>query len=165
MTSKERIDRAKALDIIPVTTVEWLYAYGDFIEHYLGRRRKEQSFVMRSMLDAGLRPANCSDCRGADPFSINPFFSIWCAVARQTFFGDRLLPEEAISVKEALRLYTTNAAYATFEEDAKGSIEPGKFADLIIIDRDTLTIPEDRLKDIKVDMTIIDGEIVKFPPP
>jgi len=160
MTSKEMIHRAKALDIIPVTTVEWLYAYGDFIEHYLGRKRKERSFVLRSILDAGLKPANCSDCRGADPFSINPFFSIWCAVTRQTFFGDRLVPEEAISVKEALRLYTTNAAFASFEEELKGSIEPGKFADLIVIDRDILTIPEDQIKDIKVDMTVIDGKIV-----
>ena len=160
MTSVERIARAKALGIIPVTTVEWLYAYGDFIEHYLGAKRKEQSVVIRSMLDAGLEPANCSDCRGADPLSINPFFSIWCAVARQTYFGDRLIPEEAISVKEALRLYTTNAAYATFEENIKGSIEPGKLADMVVLDRDIFSIPAEEIKDIQVEMTIVGGDIV-----
>ena len=57
-------------------------------------------------------------------------------------------------------MYTTDAAYAGFEEDRKGSIEAGKLADLVVIDRDILTIPEDRIKDIKVEMTLIDGKIV-----
>lgn len=160
MTSPERIRRTKAMGIIPITTVEWLYAYGDFIRRYLGHEREKQSFVLRSMIEAGLKPANCSDCAGSEPLSINPFFSIWCAVTRQTFFGNKLIPHEAISVKEALRMYTVNAAYSGFEEEWKGSIEPGKFADLIVISRDILTIPEDQIKDIKVDLTIIDGKIV-----
>ena len=112
------------------------------------------------MLDAGLKVANCSDTVGATPFSTNPFYGIWSAVTRETFLGNRLIPEEAISVKEALRLYTTNAAYSGFEEKVKGSIEPGKLADLIVIDRDILTIPENQIKDIKVDMTVLDGKIV-----
>ena len=160
MTHPERIRRARAMEILPITTTQWLYAYGDFIELYLGPERKKHSFVLRSMLDAGLRPANGSDCRGAEPLSINPFFNIWCAVTRQTFFGNRLLPEEAISVKEGLRLYTTSASYAGFEEDLKGSIEPGKLADMIVIDRDILAIPENQIKDIKVEMTVLDGKIV-----
>jgi predicted amidohydrolase YtcJ len=160
MTSPERIRRAKALGLLPITTIEWLFAYGDFIEFYLGPARKKQSFLLRSMLDAGLRVANASDCRGAEPLSINPFFSIWCAVTRQTFSGQRLIPEEAISVKEALRMYTTDAAYAGFEEDRKGSIETGKFADLAVIDRDILAIPENQIKDIKVEMTLLGGKVV-----
>lgn len=160
MTNPERIHRARAMGIIPITTVEWLYAYGDFIRRYLGHEREKQSFVLRSMIEAGLRPANCSDCAGSEPLSINPFFSIWCAVTRQTFFGNRLIPDEAITVKEALQMYTVNAAYAGFEENWKGSIEPGKFADLIVISRDILTIPKDQIKDIEVEMTIIEGKIV-----
>lgn len=160
MTNQERISRAKAVGLIPVTTVEWLYEEGDFIEWYLGPVRAAQSWPIRSMLDAGLKVTNCSDTVGATPFSTNPLYSMWCAVTRQTYFGNRLIPEEAISVKEALRLYTTNAAYSGFEETLKGSIEPGKLADLIVIDRDILTAPDDQIKDIKVDMTIIDGKIV-----
>jgi hypothetical protein len=57
-------------------------------------------------------------------------------------------------------MYTTDAAYAGFEEDRKGSIEPGKLADLVVIDRDILTIPEDQIKDIKVEMTLIHGKVV-----
>jgi predicted amidohydrolase YtcJ len=160
MTNRERICRAQALGVIPVTTVEWVFEEGDFIEHYLGPTRKAQSWPLRSMLDAGLRVANCSDTVGATPFSTNPFYSMWCAVTRQTYLGKRLIPEEAITVKEALRLYTTEAAYAGYEEDCKGSIESGKFADLIVIDRDILTVPDDQIKDIKVEMTVIDGRVV-----
>lgn len=160
MTDRKRIERAKALEILPITTAEWIYEEGDFIEWYLGPERKKQSWPLRSMLEAGLRVANCSDTVGATPFSPNPFYGIWCAVTRQTFLGNRLVPEESITVKEALRLYTTNAAYSGFEEGIKGSIEPCKLADLIVIDRDILTIPEHQIRDIQVDMTILDGKIV-----
>ncbi len=70
------------------------------------------------------------------------------------------MPHEAISVKEALRLYTVNAAYAGYEENIKGVIAPGMLADLVVIDKDILSVPEDEIKNIKVDMTIINGEIV-----
>jgi len=63
-------------------------------------------------------------------------------------------------VKEALRLYTINGAYASFEEEIKGSIEPGKLADMVVLDRDILTIPTDELREMKVDMTIVGGEVV-----
>jgi hypothetical protein len=160
MGSPELRRGAKALGIVPIITTGWLYAYGDFIEHYLGPRRQNQSFALRSMIDAGLKPAHASDQCGTEPLTLDPFFSIWCAVTRQTWFGNRLVPEQAITVNEALRMWTINAAYSGFEEELKGSIEPGKFADLIVISRDILTIPEDQIRDIRVDMTIIDGKIV-----
>ena len=123
MGKPEQRRRARELGILPVITMGWLYAYGDFIEHYLGPLRKEQSFALRSMLDDGLKPANSSDQCGTEPCTLDPFFSMWCAVTRQTFFGNRFVPEQAISVREALRLWTTNAAYSGNEEKVKGLVQ------------------------------------------
>jgi predicted amidohydrolase YtcJ len=160
MGSSEQRRRARELNILPNITIGFLYGYGDFIEYYLGPDRRDQSFALRSIIDAGLMPANSSDETGSDWLTLDPFFCIWCAVTRQTYFGNRFVPEQAISVKEALRLWTINAAYSGFEEGVKGSIEPGKFADLIVLSHDILTIPEDQIKDIKVEKTILDGKIV-----
>jgi predicted amidohydrolase YtcJ len=160
MGNRELRERAEALGIIPVVTIGWLYAYADFIEPYLGPLRRDQCFALRSMMETGLTIANSSDQCGTEPVTLDPFLSMWAAVTRQTYFGKRFVPEEAVSVEDALRLWTINAAYSGFEERIKGSIEPGKFADLIVISRDILTIPENEIKDIKVEMTIIDGEIV-----
>ena len=68
--------------------------------------------------------------------------------------------EQRINREEAIRLYTINGAYHTFEEDVKGSIEPGKLADMVVIDRNILTCPEDDIKDTKVLRTILGGETV-----
>lgn len=152
--------RARDLNIIPVVTIGWLYAYADFLERYLGAERSRDAFALRSMIEEGLKPANCSDQCGTEPVTLDPFFSIWCAVTRRTFLGNQFIPKEAVSVKEALRMWTINGAYSGFEEDLKGSIEPGKLGDLIVISHDILTVPEDHIKDIKVEMTIVDGKIV-----
>ncbi len=160
MGNQKQRRRAKELGIIPVVTIGWLYAYADFFEQYLGPKRKDPSFALRAMFDEGLKPANSSDQCGTEPVTLDPFFSIWCAVTRQTFFGNRYFPEQSISVNEALRMWTINAAYSGFEEKIKGSIEPGKFADLIVISRDILSIPEDQIKDIKVDTIIVNGKMV-----
>jgi hypothetical protein len=69
-------------------------------------------------------------------------------------------PEEAIGVMDAIRLYTWNGAYLGKEEDVKGSIEVGKLADMVVIDRDILSVPHEEIKDIQVEMTIVGGEIV-----
>ncbi len=160
MGNQKQRHRAKQLGIIPVITIGWLYAYADFFERYLGPKRKNQSFALRAMFDEGLNPANASDQCGTEPVTLDPFFSMWCAVTRQTFFGNRYVPQQGISVNEALRMWTRNAAYSGFEDKLKGSIERGKFADLIVVSKDILTIPEDQIKDIKVDMTMIGGKIV-----
>ena len=78
---------------------------------------------------------------------------------RESFDGSTLDPDQKISVMEAIKCYTIYAAYSGFEEDVKGSLEPGKLADLIVLSEDPLKVPVDRIKDIKTIMTIIDGEI------
>lgn len=76
--------------------------------------------------------------------------SIWCAVNRVTRRGIQLAEEECISVLDAIRAVTINAAYQYFEEDKKGTIEVGKLADFVLLDKDPLTVPKETIRDIKV---------------
>jgi hypothetical protein len=90
----------------------------------------------------------------------SPFVQIYTAVTRRSSSGQVIGPEEAISVMDALRIYTWNGAYLAKEEQLKGSIELGKLADMIVIDRDILSVPKEEIKDVKVLTTIVDGRIV-----
>jgi predicted amidohydrolase YtcJ len=154
-TSQEQLDRMKRLGIIPVPTGAWIY---------LGRAYKgtqaEVPFIYRTLLDQGFEPPGNSDSLGSMPESMNPFFSMWAMVTRKTRSGELLAPEQAITPAEAIRIYTMFGAHSGFEEKNKGSIEIGKLADLIIVSDDPLTVPPDKLKEIKVLTTIIDGKIV-----
>jgi hypothetical protein len=85
---------------------------------------------------------------------------IYAAVTRRAESGQELLPEEAISAQQALAMYTINAAYASFEEDIKGSIAQGKLADMVVLSADPVKSPPEQIKDIRVEMTIIDGRVV-----
>jgi len=99
----------------------------------------------------GILLAGSSD---APAEQLNPLLGIWAAVTRKSF------PQERLSVEEALKLYTINAAYISFEENVKGSIEIGKFADLTVLSDNPLEIQPDKIKDIKVEMTIVGGNVV-----
>ena len=90
----------------------------------------------------------------------NPFIGMYTVVTRKTERGTVILLEEAITRKEALRMYTINNAYASFEEKIKGSIEPGKLADMAVLSADPYECPEEQIKDIVADMTIVGGKIV-----
>jgi predicted amidohydrolase YtcJ len=99
----------------------------------------------------GLIVASGSDCP-VEP--INPLLGIWAAVARK---GST---EENLTLEEALKTYTLNAACASFEEDKKGSIEVGKFADLTILSEDLSKIPPEKIKDVAVETVVVNGKIV-----
>lgn len=152
--------RAQALGVVPNMTTGWLFTYGDYVEEKLGSARTREFMALRAIFDAGLAPCNSSDETGTEWLTLNPFFSMWCAVVRKTFMGATLNPDQAITVDEALRMFTVNAARANFEEDLKGSIEPGKLADFAILDRDPFSIDPDELRLIEVEETIIDGRTV-----
>jgi hypothetical protein len=96
-------------------------------------------------------------------YHMHPKYLIYAAVARKTLKGtpaDGWFPEQRISVKDALKAYTINNAYATFEENIRGSLEVGKLADITIFDRNLLTIPQNEILQAEVTHTIIDGKIV-----
>ena len=90
----------------------------------------------------------------------NPFLAMWTMVTRTTERGSVIMPGEAITREEALKFYTINNAYASFEESIKGSLEPGKLADLAILSHDLLNCPVAQIKEIQSEMTMIGGKIV-----
>ncbi|MCP4983436.1 MAG: amidohydrolase family protein, partial [Gammaproteobacteria bacterium] len=123
-------------------------------------RPGDKAVPYRTLLDMGFMPPGNSDSMGTEPESLNPWWSIWCAVTRKTRRGREICPEEGLSVIDAIRLYTTFSAFAGFEEHIKGSIEPGKLADMIVLSDNPFEIPADALKDIRVTTTIVGGRTV-----
>ncbi|WP_116813292.1 amidohydrolase [Steroidobacter cummioxidans] len=97
---------------------------------------------------------------GSDNLPIGPMVGLYTAVTRKGMSGKVYGPEEAVSIQEALRMYTANGPYLTFEEKTKGTLEKGKLADMIVLDSDPLKIPADRLLDVKVDLTVVGGKVV-----
>ena len=118
----------------------------------LGEERCKQAYPMKSLVDEGVIIASGSDCPIESPDVI---LGLHALVTRNDF-----IPEECISMEEALKTYTINGAYAAFQEDIKGSIEVGKLADLVILDRNPLEVTKDTIKEIKVLKTIIRGKVV-----
>jgi predicted amidohydrolase YtcJ len=117
----------------------------------LGQERARWLYPLKTLFKEGIRVSGGSDCPMEQA---SPFAGIQAAVTRQAF------PEEQVTVEEALRMYTVNAAYASFDENVKGSIEEGKLADLTVVSSDPLTTPPNQIADIEVKMTIVGGKIV-----
>lgn len=130
---------------------------GPWIASRLGEERTEQtSYRWRDLLDSGARISNGTD---VPVESINPFASLAASHTRTMNNGEQFHPAQAMTRDEALHSYTLGNAYAAFEEDAKGSITPGKLADLVVLDRDYLTIPAEEIASLKALYTIVGGEI------
>jgi predicted amidohydrolase YtcJ len=150
----ERLIRLKAM---VVTQPPFVYYSGERYLATIPPPRLRWLYRLRSFLDGGLVVAGSSDSPVAPD---NPLLGIYAAVTRRAESGQELSPEEAVSAKQALAMYTINAAYASFEEDIKGSIAPGKLADMVVLSADPLKSPPEQIKDIRVEMTIIDGRVV-----
>ena len=134
------------------------------ISTYIGMERARRIDPMKSAFKAGVVTIAHSDAPIAaigDPiFGADPLFGMWCAVNRKTRSGILLGPEERITPMEAIRAYTINGAYASFEERIKGSIEVGKLADFVILSQNPCEVDPWEIKNIKVERTIIGGETV-----
>jgi predicted amidohydrolase YtcJ len=114
-------------------------------------------FAARSFLDAGINVAAHSD-HSASPFP--PLMGLHALVNRTTKAGEPIGQDQKVTVMEALRLYTINAAYHSFDEDLLGSIEKGKCADIVVLGEDILTVPPEKIVDIPIEMTLVDGNVV-----
>lgn len=149
-------DRVAALSLIPVLQPGMLYFCGEGYTTLYGSRT-ENLFASRALLDRGIKQAFSSDCPVIDA---SPFFGIYAACARKDCKGTTISEGQKIERREAIRMYTINGAYASFEEEIKGSIEPGKLADIIILSDSILKVSDEELKELKVNMTMIDGTII-----
>ena len=114
-------------------------------------------YRIRSPMESGLIVVGSSD---TPVVPLNPLVGIYAAVTRKTESGQDFYSKEAVSPLRALAMYTVNGAYASFEEDFKGSITTGKLADMVVLSDDPTKVPPEQIKDIKVEMTIIGGEVV-----
>jgi predicted amidohydrolase YtcJ len=143
------IKRMKRLGLI--ASVQPHFIVSDFwIVDRLGEYRACWVYPFKTLIKEGLVVVSGSDCP-VEP--ISPILGIWAAVARKSF------TEESLSVEEALKTYTINAAYASFDEGKKGTIETGKFADITILSDNLLNVPPEGIKNVKAEMTIVDGRI------
>ncbi len=121
------------------------------------KRAKEGAYVWQRLMKAGVVVTNGTDAPVED---VSPIASFYAAVSRMTASGDRFFPQQRMSRLEALKSYTINCAYAAFEENIKGSLELGKLADIVVLDKDILTCPEKQIPNTKVLYTIVGGKIL-----
>ncbi|HZU06838.1 MAG TPA: amidohydrolase [Chloroflexota bacterium] len=158
LMTPERLARVRALQVIPVPNPSMFYYLGDMALATLGARRLERGFPFRSLLANGSPLVFGSDAPGYWPVDL--LRDIGNAVTRITLSGTTIAPEERITVLDALRAATVNAAYVGFEEHRLGTLEPGKLADIAVLARDPLAVAPEELKDIPVDLTLVQGKVV-----
>lgn len=133
----------------------FLLSLGSYADEALGPEDEPHQQPSASLIDAGVKMSYGSD---AGPYG--PIAGIYAAVTRRGWNGEVHGPEEAVSLSDALRLHTLEPAYFNFDEQARGSIEPGKVADLVVLDIDPFAVAPDRIQDIKVTRVVIDGKDV-----
>jgi predicted amidohydrolase YtcJ len=155
MPSGEAMDKMAAYDIAITQQPNFTYTLEGRYSAYLDGDRLEHNNPLRTPMNHGVHVAISSDV-----LPIGPMVGIYAAVTRKGMSGRVFGEEESLTVMEALRGYTLYGAWLSLEEDRKGSIEPGKLADVIVLDQDILTIDPDHIMDIKVEQTWLGGKMV-----
>ncbi|WP_010677674.1 amidohydrolase [Bacillus timonensis] len=156
ISSADLQNRMQKLGVIPIPNPVFMYVNGDkYLEYYADR--VNVMYPLRDFIDKGIIAAIGSD---APVTFVNPLLGIHAAVNRKSWKDQLVGENQRIDVIEAIRAYTYNGAYASFEEAKKGSIEVGKLADLVVLDSSILHAESEKLKDIKVELTMVDGDIV-----
>ena len=156
LVNPELLARMKALGVIATPFCTYVYHHGEKMRYY-GEHRLEWMFAQRSFIDAGVVSTGATDY---PPGPFEPLLGIQSCVTRTDSTGKEWGINQKVSIEEALRLYTLNGAYASFEEKIKGSIEVGKLADLVVLASDPTKVDPLGIKDIQVERTIVGGETV-----
>ncbi|MDM5358865.1 amidohydrolase [Peribacillus sp. ACCC06369] len=156
ITMPDLVERMRQLEVIPIPNPAFFLEYGDGYMKSYGERVNHM-YPVRDFLDKGIIAAGGSD---SPVTSFSPLLGIHGAVNRKSSTGQIVGGNQRIGVLEAIKLFTWNGAYASFEENIKGSIEIGKLADLVVLNGAILDVPTDQIKDMQVDYTIIGGKVV-----
>jgi predicted amidohydrolase YtcJ len=164
--SAEAVRKLAELGVAADIQPAWLYLDTRTLTAQFGYDRLRWFQPLKSLFEAGAMAGGGSDhmqkigsLRSVNPY--NPFLAMWTTITRRAkWHEDRLHPEEALSRDQAIRFYTNNNAYILFLDDRVGSLEEGKLADLIVVDRDLLTCPVDDIKDTRVLRTYLGGKLV-----
>jgi len=156
VVNTEILRRIRKLQLLVTPFGSYIYHHGEKMIPYYGARRVEMMFAHRSFLDYGIGVSGSSDSP-CGPYE--PLLGIQSCVTRKSAAGEVLGAKQRITVEEAIALYTMASAYASFEEKVKGSVTPGKLADLVVLGEDPRQVDPDEIKDIPVDMTIVGGKI------
>jgi predicted amidohydrolase YtcJ len=151
------IPRFKQLGVIASMQGVHTISDGPWVAKRLGEERaRKTSYPWRSLWDAGVVVTNGTDTPVED---VDPIMSFYGSVSRKTKEGKVFVPEQRVTREEGLRAYTINNAYSAFEEKVKGSLTPGKYADIVVLDKDIMSIPEDEIPTARVDLTILGGKV------
>jgi hypothetical protein len=151
------IPRFKRLGVIASMQAIHATSDGPWVLKRLGPKRAEEgAYVWRKLLDAGVVVSNGTDTPVED---IDPIAGYHASVTRRMADGRLFFPEQRMTREEALRSYTWANAFAAFEEDVKGSLTPGKLADIVVLSKDILTVPEDEIRQAQVVLTIVGGKV------
>ena len=156
LVNPDLLGRMEALGCIATPFCTYVYHHGEKMRYY-GEERLEWMFAQRSFIDSGVVSTGATDY---PPGPFEPLLGIQSCVTRTDSTGKEWGVNQRVSIEEALRLYTLNGAYASFEEDIKGSIETGKLADLVVLGSDPTQVNPLGIKDIVVEQTIVGGETV-----
>jgi predicted amidohydrolase YtcJ len=154
----EDIPRFAKLGVI--ASMQGIHCTSDavFVMQRLGlRRASEGAYVWQSLIKSGAVVTNGTDAPVED---VSPIESFYASVTRKLPNGTAFFPEQKMTREQALRSYTVHAAYAAFEEDQKGTLTPGKLADVVVLSQDLLTVPDEKLLDTRVVYTIVGGQVL-----
>jgi len=157
VTHPDDLPRYASLGVIPGIQGIFACSDGPWVVDRLGiERTRERGYIFRSMAESGALIMN-----GTDPpvEEINPIASFHCSITRELPDGSIFQPEQRLTREQALRSYTSNNAFAAFEEDLKGSLNPGKLADITVLSKDIMTVPEDEIPETEIVYTIIGGKV------
>ncbi|HKS76689.1 MAG TPA: amidohydrolase [Terriglobales bacterium] len=150
------VQRIHDLGAIPTPFSTYVYYHGEKMKEY-GPDRLDHMFALRSFIDAGIRPTQASDY---PPGPFEPMMALQSEVTRTDTKGNVWGPKQKISVEEAIRVGTMHGAYASYEENLKGSIQPGKLADVVVLGRDPLKVDPSELINIPIQQTMVGGKWV-----